>query len=236
MNQAPETDNTAAPRATHVNEVTGFKRIGIILLGALLRLWQATLRYEYSDSAASMFRDNPDGALLLLWHNRIFSGTGALRRVDMAGKRLYTLISTSRDGAQVSQFARSLGLIPIRGSSSRRASTAALEIVKVLKEGNHIAITVDGPRGPRYHVQPGAAMLMQQTGVPANLVVVECASSWELKSWDGFLLPKPFSRVEIKMDRYAHPDPVGGKEERTAIQQVLQERLDRLTEDRHRKR
>ena len=79
-------------------------------------------------------------------------------------------------------------------------------------------------------------MLLQQTGVPANLVVTECDACWELNSWDRFIVPRPFSKVRIKMDRYAHPHPTGGKEERKAIQQLLQERLNRLTEDRHRQR
>ena len=105
-----------------------------------------------------------------------------------------------------------------------------------MEQGNAVAITVDGPRGPCYEAQQGAALLMQQTGVPAYLIGVECESCWELSSWDRFIIPKPFSRVKIKMDRLAPVPSDDGKEGRKTIQELIQERLDRLTEDVHRKR
>ncbi|MGA1204467.1 MAG: lysophospholipid acyltransferase family protein [Opitutales bacterium] len=223
-----------APPSNHVYTVTGLQRFALGLLGLIVRFWQATLRYEVPPDLKGMFYDNPNGSLLLIWHNRLFTGIGVLRKVDMKGHKLHALVSASKDGAQLSCFIRGLGVVPVRGSSSRRGSTAAKELLGVLRGGNHVAITVDGPRGPCYEAQQGAALLIQQTGATVNFVGAECHSCWELKSWDRFIIPKPFSRVTIKMDRFAPPSPQGGKEERKAIQKLIQDRLMMLTEDRHR--
>ena len=78
-------------------------------------------------------------------------------------------------------------------------------------------------------------MLMQVTGVPAYLIGAECESCWQLPSWDRFIIPRPYSRVHIKMDRFAPVDSRAGKEERKAIQLEIQERLRQLTADVHRR-
>ncbi len=218
-----------------VYEVTGIERLGLKLLSAIVRVWQYTLRFEDNPDLEGIFRDNPEGSLLLIWHNRLFGGFAALRKIDMRGLKLHSLVSASKDGAKLSYFMQELGAVPVRGSSSRRGSAAALELLKVLKAGNHVSITVDGPRGPRYQAQPGAALLIKQTGVPVHMVGVECESCWVLNSWDRFIIPKPFSRVKVKIDRYAHSFRNEGKEERTAIQEIIQKRLMALTTDQHQK-
>lgn len=218
-----------------VHEVRGPKGLFLGLLGRFVRWWQGTLSYELPGELHCVFKDNPEGFMILLWHNRLFPGIGALQRTDIEGHRLHALVSASRDGAQLSQFLRAQNIYPIRGSSSRRATVAARELVKVMQGGNAVAITVDGPRGPCYEAQQGAAMLLQSTGVPAYLIGVECESCWEFPTWDRFILPRPYSRVIIKMDRYAPVDTPEGKEGRKAIQQVIQEKLTRLTADTHRR-
>lgn len=224
---------TANPSAT-VHELKGSKSFLIGLLGRLVRWWQGTLQYDMEAHLSHVFQDHPGGFLILLWHNRLFAGIGCLRNTDIKGHKMHALVSASRDGAQLSQFLLAQDIHPIRGSSSRRGSTAARELVRTLHQGNAVAITVDGPRGPCYEAQQGASLLMQTTGVPAFLVGVECESCWELPSWDRFIVPRPFSRVKIKVDRFAPADPQGGKEERKAIQRMIQERLGALTVDSHR--
>lgn len=225
---------TANPTAK-VHEVKGSKSLLLGLLGRFVRWWQGTLRYDMPAETLHAFRDNPEGFLILLWHNRLFAGIGCLQKTDIEGHKMHALVSASRDGAQLSQFLLAQNIHPIRGSSSRRGSTAARELVRTLHQGNAAAITVDGPRGPCYEAQQGAALLLQATGVPAYLIGVECESCWELPSWDRFIIPAPFSRVKIKVDRFAPADPQGGKDERKAIQRMIQERLAALTADSHRR-
>jgi lysophospholipid acyltransferase (LPLAT)-like uncharacterized protein len=224
---------TANP-STIVHEVSGLKSLALHLLGKLVHWWQQTLQYQMPDGAMEVFKSHPDGFVILVWHNRLFPGIGALMKSDIRDHELYALVSASRDGAQLTQFLDALDIRTIRGSSSRRGSTAARALLKVLHRGNAVAITVDGPRGPCYEAQQGAALLLQTTGVPAILINVECESCWELPSWDRFIIPLPYSRVKIKMDRIAPISSEGGKDERKAIQRMIQERLSSLTGDTHR--
>ena len=108
------------------------------------------------------------------------------------------------------------------------------ELLKIMKDGHHVALTVDGPKGPCYAAQPGASLLVQMTGAPIHFVGAECENTWVINSWDRLLVPKPFSRVHIKMDRYAPPPGQTGKDGRRAIQKFIQENLTQLTQDTHR--
>ena len=217
--------------SSKVHEVVGLRRIVLKLLGWLVRTWQASLQYDFDIDADGFFSNSPNGSLLLMWHNRLFPGIGALNEVDMRGEKLHALVSASRDGGQLSYFFGELGLIPIRGSSSRRGAVAARECVKVLRGGGHIAITVDGPRGPCYEPQQGAAMLLKLTGADVNLVGVECESCWILNSWDKFIVPVPFSRVKVRLDRCGASLSGEGDREETRIS--LKKRLMALTRDQH---
>jgi hypothetical protein len=224
---------TANP-SVEIHEVGGFKRSALSLLGYSVRRWQRTLRYEGVEDLARAIHAPGSGSIFLLWHNRLFSTIGAIQQVDMGGRRLVALVSASRDGAQLSHFLEAVGIQTVRGSSSRRGAVAARELLKLLNAGDHIAITVDGPRGPCYQAQAGAALLVQMTGAPICCLGAESESCLELKSWDRFIVPRPFSRVKIKLDRFHAPRREKGREHREAIQALIQEKLTSLTRDSHR--
>ena len=87
----------------------------------------------------------------------------------------------------------------VRGSSSRRGSQALRELVSLIRQGEDIAITPDGPRGPRYKLGPGVILLAQATGatiVPARASFSRC---FRMKTWDGFIIPLPFSTISVTM-------------------------------------
>src|SRR6185437_8699149 len=86
----------------------------------------------------------------------------------------------------------------VRGSSSRLGREALTGLVEVVKAGHDVGITPDGPRGPCYDFKPGALIVARRTGCLALLVGGEFTSAWRMRSWDGFYLPKPFSRVRIR--------------------------------------
>ena len=89
------------------------------------------------------------------------------------------------------------GLGAVRGSSSRRAVAALVGLKRALLEGLDVCLTPDGPRGPRYRIQPGIIKLAEATGAPIVPIHVRFSSAWRLKTWDRFVIPKPFSRVEV---------------------------------------
>lgn len=165
----------------------------------LLRCWGMSLRFEIdaADFQNITKRDQP--AALVIWHNRLFLGPEIFRRYR-DGRPLVALISASGDGAWLTAFFSLVGMRAARGSSSRLGREAASALVDALRAGYDIGITPDGPRGPCYEVKPGVVIVPRRTGAPLLLLGGEFTSAWQLKSWDRFYLPKPFSRVRIRCE------------------------------------
>ena len=110
-----------------------------------------------------------------------------------------TLISQSKDGEILSKIYNLFGGETIRGSSSKGATKALISTIREIKAGSDIALTPDGPRGPRHTVADGVIAIAQKSG--ARIVVLNSKASkyWQFKSWDKFILPKPFGRIDFYM-------------------------------------
>jgi lysophospholipid acyltransferase (LPLAT)-like uncharacterized protein len=135
--------------------------------------------------------------IFVLWHNRLFVAAEVVRRFR-GGHPLYGLVSASRDGAWLEAFFSIAGLKAVRGSSSKLGREAATALVEELRDGNDVGITPDGPRGPVYEMKPGALIVARRARARVMLVGMDYESSWRLPSWDGFHVPKPFSRVHMR--------------------------------------
>ena len=118
-----------------------------------------------------------------------------------------------------------LGMGSVRGSSSRRGSTAIRELTALLESGIDLAITPDGPRGPKYSLGPGAVFLSQKTDIPIMLLHARYHHAIRLKTWDNFAIPLPFSRVDITIDPYLTIDPKATdlEAERLRVETLLKE-------------
>lgn len=138
------------------------------------------------------FHRRGEPVIFVLWHGRLLPCTywsGSLR--------LVTLVSQHRDGEYIARIAERWGYTAVRGSSSRRGSGALRELVRHLRDGRSLAITPDGPRGPRQVMKPGALLAAQLSGAPIIPCSGGASRSWRLGSWDRFLVPKPFARVRL---------------------------------------
>jgi lysophospholipid acyltransferase (LPLAT)-like uncharacterized protein len=102
-----------------------------------------------------------------------------------------------------------------------------MELIRLVDSGFDVGITPDGPRGPRYTFNPGAITLAQKTGAKILPIRVIYSKYWRLKSWDGFMIPKPFSRVEVTLLPFETVRPTDNEEtfeaERDRIAAVLRE-------------
>ncbi|MGE3537006.1 MAG: lysophospholipid acyltransferase family protein [Candidatus Tectimicrobiota bacterium] len=132
--------------------------------------------------------------LLAAWHGRVLY---LLRRYYRQRRQFTVLVSRSRDGEFISRVLQCCSIRTIRGSSSRGGMRAGLELIRSLRQGSHALIVPDGPRGPRYQVQPGIILVAEKTG--ALIVPVTYNARWKkvLTSWDRFIIPLPFSRVVV---------------------------------------
>lgn len=109
--------------------------------------------------------------------------------------RVQVLISQHSDGEYIARVIHRLGFGSIRGSTTRGGMRAVKALIDKIREGYSVAITPDGPRGPRFVVQPGSIYLGKKTQLPIVPAAVGLSNYWALPSWDKFRIPKPFSRA-----------------------------------------
>ncbi|MGB1131100.1 MAG: lysophospholipid acyltransferase family protein [Haloferula sp.] len=166
--------------------------------GWLMRMWCATLRMQIVDRSGLEKIGEP--VLYALWHNRIFVVPRAWQKLCGKHRKAVVLTSASHDGAMLARAVGVFGIGSVRGSSSRRGVAALVALRKAVKAGKDCCITPDGPRGPRYVLQPGLVKLAETSGAPVVPIHAEFSAVWKLKSWDRFHLPKPFSRVRVIFD------------------------------------
>jgi lysophospholipid acyltransferase (LPLAT)-like uncharacterized protein len=170
------------------------------LLGNLIvlaeRFLTASLRCQWEDHSGLTGPHKQTPVIFCLWHNRLAISMLVHRRYP---RNLAALVSASRDGALLAAFLEAFGVQPVRGSSSRRGPQALLEMVGWAERGFDLAVTPDGPRGPRYVVQPGVIALAQITGLPIIPVSSNSRSKFSFRSWDRFQIPLPFGRCRITL-------------------------------------
>ena len=184
----------------HHHEIRGDRKSALLglLAGWTMKLLVATLRLEVRDQCGIGAAGNAvPPVIYILWHNRFFTVPAAWNRLCGSLRRSVTLTSASRDGDMVARAMAVFGLGAIRGSSSRRGVAALVGLKRALRDGCDVCLTPDGPRGPRYQLQAGVIKLAQASGAAIVPVNVRFGSAWRLKTWDRFVIPKPFSRVEV---------------------------------------
>jgi lysophospholipid acyltransferase (LPLAT)-like uncharacterized protein len=188
------------------NQPRWFQRLAALIIFCTARTYAMTLRMRWVDP--DNIRDQIDGpAIYCLWHNRLILCVEAYRqhaRGRRVGKGMAALISASKDGAFLAAILERFKVQPVRGSSSRRGPQALLELTSCAQRGYDLAITPDGPRGPRYVVQPGVMSLAQLTGLPVVPFGFHAHRKIKLKSWDGFQIPLPFSRCDFRPGEIIH--------------------------------
>jgi lysophospholipid acyltransferase (LPLAT)-like uncharacterized protein len=204
-------------------------RVLIVLGFGLYRLWARTLRLQVEDrhDVADFVREQP--VIFAIWHNRLLM----LPRVFdpcFPSRQSYGLISASRDGDLVSILIERSGYGTIRGSSSRKGVIALRRLVETLAAGDNVLLTPDGPRGPVYQATQGVVFLAQKTGAPIVPIHMEYSSCWRLKSWDRFILPRPFAKLRAIFGAPIHVAPIAGTEQFEAERLRLQETMMSLVE------
>jgi len=175
------------------------ERILALVGSTILKALFLTIRLRLDDRCGISRNAFPEPCLLCFWHNRILGITYAFHRFYPKKLRrgVTVLTSPSKDGEILSQFVGAFGMGSVRGSSSRRGSRALLELVRIIRDGGDIAITPDGPRGPRYSLGPGVILLALTTGTPIVPIHASFSRCFRMKTWDGFIIPLPFSTISV---------------------------------------
>lgn len=191
------------------NKVVWISRIGTLVIRALAMTWR--VRYV-NRSVVDDLRARKQPFLYVLWHGQLLPLLYTHRDREIA-----VMISEHRDGEIIARIAAALGFRLVRGSTSRGAARALLSASREIETGHSVAVTVDGPRGPAGVVAPGALVISQRTDAPMVPTAASATRAWRLRSWDRFLVPKPFARVTVS---YGDPIRVAAGTARDAAEQV----------------
>ena len=159
----------------------------------------------------------------VFWHNRIFMTSYFFRH-----KNIVAMISRNRDGEYIARVSHRLGFGSARGSSSRGSRRAIIDMLHALKKNRDVLFTLDGPRGPRYVAKPGAAYVARKSGNPVLPFTISVEKKWILRSWDGFIIPKPFSRALVLIGSAIYVDPEAEETEMKGIEARIQGSMDDL--------
>ena len=164
-----------------------------------LSLLRITLRYRIS----GLQKPYPK-AVYVFWHRNIIS-----LLLNRRNENNVIIISSSKDGDYIAEPAKMFGYITVRGSSSRRGDTALKEMIKLSKKYS-LALTPDGPKGPAQILKDGALHLAYLTKLPLYAVKVNVSKAWVFRSWDRFILPKPFAGISVL---YSEPFYITSKDD-----------------------
>jgi len=179
-------------------------RFVLFSISVLTKILYRTLRIK-SDCCTYKTLANKDSCVLIAWHNRISILpfiVNHLRKATITG-----LVSKSRDGDFLEMFLAHFGVASERGSSSSNGARSAINLIKVLRAGGSVCITPDGPRGPKYKAKEGLLSICEKS-LKTRMIFLQINfhNTWKFRSWDGFNIPKPFSKVDIKAIEYKNVD------------------------------
>ena len=193
--------------------------------GGVLRVLGATLRFQVQGAEAfQQFRRHGRPVIFAFWHSGILP-LAYLHRNEGA----VVLVSRHADGEYIARVVEGMGFRTARGSSTRGGVQGLRELIRYVREGRDAAVTPDGPRGPARRFKAGALVLAQLTGAPVIPVGVRPGRCWRVNSWDRFVVPGPFARLQVE---YGDPHVISrdaGAEELNAQARALEEVLNRLS-------
>jgi len=161
-----------------------------------IRILAPTIRFAVSweeDSPKSL-AERP--CVYSFWHNCMIPAMYWCRNLDVR-----VMSSDSFDGEYTGRIMQKFGFVKVRGSSSKGAVRALLGMRREIEQGWTVAFTIDGPKGPRYVAKPGPVVLSRSTGAPMVVFHIALDRAWVLKTWDGAMIPKPFTRALMRISR-----------------------------------
>ena len=178
----------------------------------LIRLYTLTLRLRIESEAGWRAHLEGGGTVLLCcWHQQFFAAIRHYRTYRHYRPSL--MISRSADGELIAAVARRTGWRAVRGSSSRGGRSALAKMIRAVRESRFGAHVVDGPKGPAFRVKPGLIRLAHRAGAAVVPFYVTADRAWYARSWDRFMLPKPFARVVLRFGDPIELPPTNDAEE-----------------------
>jgi hypothetical protein len=196
-------------------------RIVQFLLWIVSRTWRFEVIAEEGVTPV-VYGEKPGPEVYCFWHQCVLPCTVYFRH-----SHAVILISRSFDGELITRILRLFGYDAVRGSSSRGAKEGLLGLKRTIESGKTAIFTADGPRGPIYQTKMGPIKLAQTTGAPIGAFHLEPERAWTMRSWDRFLIPKPFTRICVSWAQWTHVSADLPPEQFEAKRQELNAKIER---------
>jgi lysophospholipid acyltransferase (LPLAT)-like uncharacterized protein len=192
-----------------------FESAGVLGTGLVAGLFMTTRVERVGVEHYLQFREAGQPIMFVFWHGQLLPLVHYHRH-----EGIVVLVSEHDDGEYVTRVIHRHGFGTVRGSSTRGGRKGLKGLVRAAKEGRDLAVTPDGPKGPPGVFKPGALAAAQMAGLPVVPIALSASSGYRFASWDGFLLPRPFSKIRID---YLEP--------RTVPRDASREDLERIAEE-----
>lgn len=199
-----------------------FDSAGVLGAGLIGSLFITTRIHRIGQEHFGHFRRQHQPVLFVFWHGSLLPLVHYHRH-----ESIVVLISEHEDGEYLTRVVEHNGFGVVRGSSTRGGTGGLRGLVRAARAGRDLALTPDGPMGPRGEFKPGALVAAQMTGLPVIPMSVGASSAWRLNSWDRFMVPRPFSTVTIE---YLPPRVVPREATRAELSVMAKEIGDTLNE------
>ena len=213
------------------------KRLSIRLIDYalyfLILMLGKTVRFDTSERAGNnhrgwdmmeQFSTDKDLCIAAFWHDRILLTNYFWRFSNYAA-----MVSESFDGEYIARISQRFGHGIVRGSSTRGGTRAIRAMIRLLKNERYsLTLTIDGPKGPRYEVKPGAVILAKMTGAPIVPILIEPRKFWRLNSWDRLQIPWPFTRARVFVSEPIFVSKDSTENDLRSSEEELQRKLDEL--------
>lgn len=187
------------------------------ILYLLFKLIFKTYRFKIENQEIiDQLRESGKPFIYAFWHEHILATIASQNPHNV-----YAMISQSDDGQIATDIVKKMGFNAIRGSSDRRAVRVAKQAIKVLRAGSILGIAIDGPKGPRREIKEGIASIARLCEVPILGLVFRPQSYWEVRSWDRFKIPRPFSKIHLQ---YSQPVEIP----KSANEELITTKIDEL--------
>ncbi len=170
-----------------------FESAGVLGSGLVSALFATTRSERVGQEHYEQFRRQGQPVMFVFWHGQLLPLVHYHRQ-----EGIVVLVSEHDDGEYITRVIQRYGFGAVRGSSTRGGTKGLRALVRAAREGKDLGVTPDGPRGPRGVFKPGALLAAQMADLPVIPLSVRASSGWRFRSWDGFLMPKPFSKITLE--------------------------------------
>lgn len=172
------------------------RKVGLAFIPIFIFIVMKILWFTYRKKYHFINEPIESQCIAVTWHSELLISPQVYKKLRKKHKTA-AIIAQHHDGELIARTLSFLDILPLRGSSRRGAKAVLMAAISALKDGYSVMITPDGPRGPRYSMNDGAVALALRSSLPLMLVNYKAHAFWQLKSWDQFVIPKPFTHLDI---------------------------------------